>query len=266
VHADPQRQLYLGLIEAQIKLLLRINFIWASIIGSSINLLSITIERYIKVVHSNWSKKLLRKCMKCAAAAFAWTAGVVYNMILVFPTSAVIDGVCHGYLIWNSEMAALIHGIWNFISFYIIVIFIFVYCYGKILVVIRRQARVMAGHRGPGPSTSENTQSSQIQSNVIKTMILVSALYVVLWTPSFVFYLIAHIKPDLTINDTVYYVSMFLAFLYISTNPFIYAVKFNPVRHVLVRLIPWKRSQEANETCEMPVSGTISTHTASQRN
>jgi len=35
---------------------------------------------------------------------------------------------------------------------------------------------------------------------------------------------------------------MFLAFLYISTNPFIYAVKFNPVRRVLVGLIPWKKS------------------------
>jgi len=209
---------------------------------------------------------MLRKWVKCAAAAFAWIAGTVYMMILVFPTSAVIDGVCYGYLIWNSETAALIHGIWNFISFYIIMIFIFVYCYGKILVVIRRQARVMAGHSGPGPSTSKKTQSSHIQSNVIKTMILVSALYVVLWMPSYVLYLIAHIKPGLTINDTVYYVSTFLAFLYISTNPFIYAVKFNPVRCVLVGLIPWKRSQQANEACKMPVSGAISTHTASQRN
>jgi len=36
-----------------------------------------------------------------------------------------------------------------------------VFCYGKILVVIRRQARVMAGHSGPGSSISQ-AQSSQI--------------------------------------------------------------------------------------------------------
>jgi len=35
-----------------------------AIIGSMINLLSITIERYIKVVHPNRSKKVLRRWMR----------------------------------------------------------------------------------------------------------------------------------------------------------------------------------------------------------
>jgi len=86
----------------------------------------------------------------------------------------VIDGVCYPKTIWNSEAAVLIHGVWNFASFYVIVVVIFVFCYGKILFVIRRQARVMAGHGGPRANTSQS-QSSHIQSNVIKTMILVCA-------------------------------------------------------------------------------------------
>jgi len=196
------------------------NLFWCSVIGSTINLLSITIERYVKVVHPNQSKKVLRKWVRWSAAAFAWIAGIVYQMALVFSTSIVIDGVCYGYAIWKSETAALVHGLWNVVSFYVIVLFIFVFCYGKILVVIRRQARVMAVHSGPGSSTSQ-TQSSQIQSNVVKTMILVSAFYVIAWTPGYIYYLLAHphhFKSDLII--TTDYVSTFLGFFYISANPF----------------------------------------------
>ena len=58
------------------------------------------------------------------------------------------------------------------------------------------QARVMAGHNGRGSSITQ-TQSSHIQSNVIKTMILVSALYVILWTPNYIYSLLLHFKTDL---------------------------------------------------------------------
>ena len=62
------------------------NLLWCSINGSIINLMSVTIERYIKVVHRSWSKKLLRPWVRCSAAAFAWIAGTVYNMSEAFLT------------------------------------------------------------------------------------------------------------------------------------------------------------------------------------
>ena len=96
--------------------------------------------------------------MKIAAVAFAWISGIVYNMALVFTTSEVVDGVCYGFVFWKSRVAEVAHGSWNFITFIVVVLFIFVFCYGRILVVIRRQASVMAGHSGPGSSTTAQTQ------------------------------------------------------------------------------------------------------------
>jgi len=219
------------------------SIIWCSMIGSLINLMSITIERYIKVVHPNRSKKLLRKWVRWSAVAFAWIAGIVYQMALVISTSEVIDGACYGFKMWKSETAALIHGIWNFGSFYVIVLFIFVFCYGKILVVIRRQARVMAAHSGHGSSTSQ-AQSSHIHTNVIKTMIFVSVFYVITWTPAYIYYLLFHFTSNLII--TAHFVFTFLGFFYIIANPFVYALKFNPVRRVLVGLIPWKKPEQSS--------------------
>jgi len=57
-----------------------------------------------------------------------------------FLTSAVIDGVCYGFAIWKSEAALLFKAVWTFASFYLLPISIFVFCYGKILIVVRRQA------------------------------------------------------------------------------------------------------------------------------
>jgi len=184
-------------------LLLSENLLWGSIQGSIINLLSITVERYLKVVHRTWSQKWLRKRVAFSAAVFAWISSFSYMMIVVFSTSDVIDGVCVSYVIWESRVAAVAYGIWNFVSFFVLVIFIFVYCYGRILIVIRRQAQVMAGHSGTGSSS----QSHQIQSNVIKTMIFVSAFYVITWLPNNVYYLILNVASDanLTLLDNKHY-------------------------------------------------------------
>jgi len=41
-----------------------------------------------------------------------------------------------------------------------------------------------------------------------------------------------------------YYVSLFITFLYVCTNPFVYATKFEPVKKVLLRMIPWKNTSQ----------------------
>jgi len=160
----------------------------------------------------------------------------VYNMALSFSTSGVIDGVCYGFVVWKSRVAAAIHGVWNFISFFVIVIFVFVFCYGRILFVLRRQASVMAAHSSHGSSSTTQTNATKIQTNVIKTMILVSVLYVITWLPDYIYYLQLNVNLTMTLSGSVYYVIVFVAFFYICINPFIYATKFDPVRRKLLRL------------------------------
>jgi len=131
------------------------------------------------------------------------------------------------------------HG--TFFSFYVVILAIFVFCYGRILVAVRRQASVMAAHGGPGSSTAE-AQSNQIQSNVIKTMILVSAFYALAMLPSGVLFFLTMLYPNLAFDAAPYYANMFVAFSYTSANPFIYATKFDAVRKVLIAMIPCKKN------------------------
>ena len=217
------------------------NLIWWGTNGSIVNLAAITVDRYLKVVHHTWSKIYLRPWVIYSAMAFAWFVGIVHNTISIAMTSAVIDGVCYTYVIFDSDYQLFVLGIWYFGSFYVIILVIFIFCYWRILVVICRQAKVMASHdTSPGPSAAQ-TQSQKMQSNVIKTMIFVSVFFAITFLPSQLYTLLIMLESFIIV-DWRYYVAVFMAFCYTSTNPFIYATKFDPVRKVLREMIPCKKT------------------------
>jgi len=220
------------------------------ITGSIFNLALITIGRYLRVVHSVWSKKKQRKWMRYAAAACSWIASIIYILPVVFATTAVVDGACYPYAFWKNQMNRLIYALWDFMFRYVMLLLIFIFCYWRILVVIRRQARVIASHNDAvGPSTATGQTLSNQQSNVVKTMILVSAFFAISWFPMRVIILLHSLNPNPTPLDFGFYASLFLAFLYSCANPFIYATKFDPVRKILLDKFSCKKiSGQAPET------------------
>ena len=217
------------------------NLTWCTSLASKTNIFFVTIERYLKTVFPVWSKNKLRKWMIYSALAVAWISGIVHVMALTFFTTDVIDGVCYAYVVWKSPMAQMGYGISYFLSYYTIELLTFIFCYGHILIAIRRQAKVMAGHGAAG-SSAVQAKSNQIQSSIIKTMILVSAFYAISDLPINVHYLILSIHRNMTLLESAYYALLFISFLYYCTNPFIYALKFDPVKRILLRLIPCKKS------------------------
>lgn len=223
-------------------LILNYNLLWCITIGSIINLAVITVDRYLKVVHPVCSKNRLRSWMIRSAAAFSWIFGFLYSNIVTISTSDVVGGVCYAQVFYNSQLAKIAHGIYNFVSFYVIILLIFVFCYWRILVAIRRQAKWMDGHRGS--SSTAQARSNQVQSNVIKTMILVSAFFAITWAPIAVYYLLVNVDAHVTIMENGFYFSQFISMLYLCANPFIYATKFDPVKHILLSLIPCKKTSE----------------------
>jgi len=161
----------------------------------------------------------------------------------MFPTSAVVNGVCYAQSFWKSPTARQVYGVWNFLSFYVVILAIFLFCYGRILVVVRRQARVMAAHGGGHASNTAQDQSNNIQTSVIKTMILVSGLYTVTLAPIHVYSLFKNFSK-VTVSQNGTFVAMFVGYIYICVNPFIYATKFDPVKRVLLGLIPCKQNTQ----------------------
>jgi len=219
--------------------------IWWGNVASAVNLAAITVDRYLKVVYPIWSKNKLHSWMIYSAMATAWITSFVANIAVVFPTSDVIDGVCYAYAIWRNEAARVFFTIWNFLSFYAIILFIFLFCYWRTVLAVRRLARIASSHAVEGSNAAQN-QLNDAQSSVTKTMIFVSASYAIAWLPTYVHYLIVTLHPSQMLYqyDGIYYGFSLLAYSYMCTNPFIYATNLNPVRQVLVDLVPCKKTSE----------------------
>jgi len=89
-------------------------------------------------------------------------------------------------------------------------------------------------------------------------MIIVSAFYAVSDLPMNVYYLILNVHANLTLLESGYYAAMFISFFYFCANPFIYATKFDPVKRVLLHLIPCKNSLQPIEIIEIrPIASRI---------
>ena len=207
--------------------------------ASVINLMTVTIERYLKVVYPLWSKRSLKRWMIYAAIVFSWIGGILSTAPVAFLLSVVSDGRCFAYaLMWKNPPLKQGYLIWNFLSFFVIPLVIFVYCYGHIVFMIRKQMRVMAGHNVDGSSaqSSSQVQSERAKWNVIKTMIIVSAFFTICFFPVSIYDVIV---DDATPSHLVmgYYIVLFLPYVNISLNPFIYVTKHEGVRQILARMV-----------------------------
>ena len=212
----------------------------AAYYGSLINLAAISIERYLKIVHHVWANNNLHNWIIYSVMGFTWISGIVISAALAIPSTTIINGICYSGIFSLSEMGRKIYGIWDCVSFYVIMLLIFFLCYGRILMVIRHQSKVMAAHSGQGSNTTQD-QSNKMQTSIIKTMILVCVLFAITAGPASVYSLLInfHVLPA-DLNGL--YVVWAFAYVYMCTNPFIYAIKFNPVKNVLLGLIPCKKS------------------------
>jgi len=73
-------------------------------------------------------------------------------------------------------------------------------------------------------------------------MVLVCAFYAVTRLSTNIYVIVLVVDPHVTLVDGRFYASVSLTFVYSSTNPFIYATKFDPVRQVLRGMILCKKN------------------------
>ena len=201
-----------------------------TLFGSIINLVALTGERYLKVVHNIWSKKHLKRCMVYIAMVLAWIGGILFAAPVSFVSLQVKDGSC--FVHFESHQSEFIYHSCIVTILFFLPIIEFVYCYGRIVFVMRRQMRVMAGHTGEGSSQMSGSQahSKRVKWNIIKTMIIVSVTFTICWCPmSLLQVYIAAVGPQ-TYALYAFYPSAALVYLYICVNPFIYGLKYKSSR------------------------------------
>jgi len=229
---------------------------YCALYASVINLMILTVERYLKIVHPFWSKKNLKRWMIYTAMALVWIIAKMLLVPVVLTTTVVEDGFCLPYFKWESPTVQAIYGAIMAFVFIILPLITFIYCYGRIVVVMKRQMRVMAGHNeASSQMNASQVQSKRIKWNIIKTMIIVSVTFVICWFPSNIYIMTADVTQELSLN-VGYYPTVFMAYLNPCINPFIYAIKHDGVKEKLARLMICQKCKRPTAVTDNSVRGT----------
>jgi len=150
--------------------------------------------------------------MVYCTVAFTWIMAAAINLTVSFPTTAVVNGSCWFWSFWPSNAVQMTYSVLYFIFYFFNLVVIFIYCYSHMFVMVRRQARVMQGHQQQGHAANQTSSSlsqsqQKMQASVLKTVISLTAFFVVCWAPNNVYYLLHNVVQNVPLDQPVYYVT-----------------------------------------------------------
>lgn len=120
--------------------------LWSLIDCSIANLVLLTVERYLKIVHPLFHRRRLRLNTYRVVIVGVWFNVVaVISFVVGVTTSAVVDGGCAGYRNWKSAGLLVAFVVWYYLVTLVLPVIVFVYCYSRILHVVRSRKKVVAG-------------------------------------------------------------------------------------------------------------------------
>ncbi|KAI0237326.1 hypothetical protein LSAT2_012187 [Lamellibrachia satsuma] len=146
-------------------------FMWGLMISSTYNLMAISIERYMAIVHPIWHKVSFTKTKANVLVAIIWLFGVLFVASFVIPTSGVRRGICYISYLWPSRATAKAVGTLQIVVNIVLPILVHCLCYVRILATLRKRATKVTpmDTRGKDTDTSQRTRVSVNGTNLSKT-------------------------------------------------------------------------------------------------
>ena len=224
----------------------------ASICG----LMIITIERYVKIVHPVAHRNHYRRWMTRLGIVIPWIFGICTSLIPIWTTSRVVRGRCFTFgTIGSTPAQKLTWHIARFLLLYVAPLAIFVFGYYKILGVIRRQRKQVGHNQTQGTTsnaaTAAEAANKRAETNVIKTMVLVSVSFAVCFFCIRTYSILVTLKLVPAVGALY---SLFSVFSYASRclNPFVYATQYEVVRRwwkvMVCRIVCRQHVEESTAT------------------
>ena len=208
--------------------------LWSLLISSTYNLVMVSIDRYLQIVHPIWHKNQMSRCKAKLMLMFAWISGFFWKFSTVLPTSKVEDGECKSMHFWPSEIVQHFVGVLGIILQFFVPLGILIYTYTKIILVLNKKVYPQPSNAEP---SSNNQSSNRAQRNVIKTLIMISVAFVLCWIINQIMFLYYNLGGSLNFSGYLYHISVILVFLNCCINPFVYMCKYDQFKRGVVKLV-----------------------------
>lgn len=208
-------------------------------VGSSYNLLAITLERYLMVVHPIYHKANVSRKKLTIIAIFPWVIGTIFQSCYGIPTSELQGDTCVTYAIWPSINAMRISGVISTVVPFFLPATVMIALYVRMVVVLR--SRIRPGTVQPMNSAGPNKIMSKSQKNLTKTCIIIGVAFVSCWSPSQMFWLLYNLGVDLNQRDDYHFATLLMVYLNCSVNPFIYIFSYEEFQQGIRKLFSRKK-------------------------
>ena len=237
---------------------------WSLFMSSTYNLVALTTERYLQVIHPIKHKTSFGEKQAIVMMAMAWLIGPVYNFPLTGLTSGIspVDGTCLHMTEWPSDNVRHLCGVLTFILEFALPLFVLVFCYARMIGRIRRKIHPKPSHpaeSAPTPAPNLQGQSApyvaknsrvetmgRVSRNLLKTLILVSVGFFLCWVWNQVFFLLFNTGYPIEYGSPFYHFTVYAAFLNSCLNPGIYIAQYHPIQKELLKCCSCEYTRSAN--------------------
>ena len=140
-------------VELYCKLWLSQFAIWGLMMSPTYNLMAISTERYLAIVHPIWYKVSFTKNMANTVTFCIWFFGVSFVASIIIPTTGMLRGHCFVLIFWRSRATA---GAVAFVQIFVNIvmpILVHSFCYTSIISVLRKRTRIVASVDGTTSTT-----------------------------------------------------------------------------------------------------------------
>ena len=216
--------------------------LWGLLVSSNVNILSITVERYIAVVHPiryRTSSDQTKCRLMAVVIAFTWVIGVAYNCALSSTTSAVRNYRCYSNAFFVSEAWRKISGVVTFVLPFLLPVAICIFCYVRIVQTLRRKIAPQTATtlQSTSQSGAHNGQrKTELARNVHHTFCIVLMCAIVCNVGNNCLFLAFNFGYELDFTGALYNISVIASFSNCCVNPFIYSFKYTQFQQGLRKL------------------------------
>ncbi|XP_033105947.1 trace amine-associated receptor 3-like [Anneissia japonica] len=218
---------------------------WFASSTSTYNLLIITIERFIAVVHPiTYRKKSIGK-----RSRLFYIIPYIIGFLISFHLAIIADlnDDLIGECVYNANRGfSLFSGLVIFTGLFFLPACFMSYCYGRILMVFRKRAKARQENAARGPGGTDkppNKRSYHVstQRNLVYTMLFVVIGFIFTTAPNFTMYLVYNICRCFEFSTILAHeITVLIYACNMCINPIIYGAKMNEFRSGVLNI--WRRT------------------------